>query len=55
MRSDLVKMQVAHGDRVLSQALAIADRAALKDRLSITAAKARQDRKEAQALFARKP
>ncbi len=57
MRSDLVQLQVQYGDRVVMQALELADRAALEDQLSITGAKQRraeqrQDRKAVQRALA---
>jgi hypothetical protein len=59
LRSDLIKLQVQFGDRLLGEAVAIADRMVERDRLSVSGAKARereqrQHAKRAQQLFARR-
>jgi hypothetical protein len=59
LRSDLVRLQCEFGDRLLSEAVALADKLAERDRLSVSGAKQRQreqraDKMQAQALFARK-
>jgi hypothetical protein len=56
LNSDLLKLQTQYGARLVGEAVALADRLAARDRLSVSGAKLRQreqrqDRKAAQSLF----
>jgi hypothetical protein len=59
LNSDLLKLQCQYGGRIVSEAVALADRMVERDKVSIAGSKARQreqrqDRRAAQSIFQRR-